>query len=111
MLDLGDEKISRGRIVVGFSKCCALVFAGLAGTAVAPDVAEAAPYCCGLVFYPGGPFCPGGSSFTCPYGGSPKTWYCCDNGRAYGCGECTTGSDCFHPDWKCSVWWGTGIVC
>lgn len=66
--------------------------------------------CCTLAMEPGG--CPGsGAAFTCPDGYESHSWFCCYSGRLMGCGECTTGSDCWQGTFACSEYWYEPFSC
>jgi hypothetical protein len=66
--------------------------------------------CCDLYYVPPTHQC--GTPLTCSYCcPAPKhfyAWYCHWSNRIIGCGECTTGSDCEHPNWYCSFGFDDG---
>lgn len=112
-LDVEPEPTgTRGGFFARLTGAGAAVFVAMASRKTQP--ASAGDFaCCDLIYPPS-------SGNTCPlhsYGdfycnqGSKKVWYCCQQNQLFGCGECTTGSDCFHGDWKCSYGWNTGFTC
>lgn len=43
--------------------------------------------------------------YTCPSGYRRSYWTCVSGSRTYGCGECTTGSNCWTGPFACSIWY------
>lgn len=83
--------------------------AGAAGVVSTPQRAAAEARarlvgwrCCNLVYSPN---CPSsGGSYHCTRG-TMRVWYCCQGGRTYACGECTSGGDCYSGSFYCSAGW------
>lgn len=74
-----------------------------------PAAAGVSSPCCGL--YSNTPCkmncagCTRCSNFQCPSGTHLEAWYCTFGTHTVGCGECTSGSDCYSQTIKCSNWW------
>jgi len=117
----GEQPVSRRsvlRTIAGWSQFrrVSLASAGLFSGVAALGAHSATAgnwHCCSLV-YPAGPWCcnnPGNPEpFWCCDGGFKRTWYCCEAGALYMCGECQSGTGtCFNgPDWYCSYGANTG---
>lgn len=81
------------------------VVGGIAGVTALREPASANPGCCDLAT---STRCSGGAGFSCPSGYRKRVWYCASGSTTYGCGECTTGSDCHSGDYACSEVWAEG---
>jgi hypothetical protein len=82
------------------------VVGGIAGVTALREPALANPGCCDLATSTS---CSGdGAGFSCPSGYNKRVWYCASGNTTYGCGECTTGSDCHSGDYACSEVWAEG---
>jgi hypothetical protein len=81
------------------------VVGGVSGITALSGTAHADPesHCCNL----GSSYVCGGDgpNYLCPEGYMKRVWYCSMGGQTYGCGECTSGSNCRSGEFACSKVW------
>ncbi|GAA3956310.1 hypothetical protein Aau02nite_78540 [Amorphoplanes auranticolor] len=83
------------------------VVAGLATVLKAsPAVADCqGSPCCSLALCKQCSYAVSKDRFTCPTDYKRTYWTCTSGSRTYGCGECTTGANCWNGTFYCSIWY------